>query len=86
MAELAPNDEIGGYRARFVYRIFGHSLRGTLYPVRTVFIKKRGILLKTRVTGIKWWLGGRLLLLKGRIYHDDRKPLKRWIASQQHML
>ena len=39
-ATLPPSDDIAGYRARFVYRIHGHALRGTLYPPRTVLYRK----------------------------------------------
>ncbi len=37
---LVPSDAVAGYKARFVYRIFGRPLRGTLYPPRTVLYRK----------------------------------------------
>jgi glycosyltransferase involved in cell wall biosynthesis len=37
---LAPLDDVFGYRARFVYRIYGRPLRGSLYPPRTVLYRK----------------------------------------------
>ncbi len=39
---LAPPPDIAGYRARFVYRIHGRALRGTLYPPRTVLYRHEG--------------------------------------------
>ena len=40
LATLAPPDRVVGYRARFVYRIYGRPLRGSLYPPRTVLYRK----------------------------------------------
>jgi glycosyltransferase involved in cell wall biosynthesis len=37
---LAPPKKISGYRASFIYRIFGKPLRGTLYPPRTVLYRR----------------------------------------------
>src|SRR5947208_3542682 len=37
---LHPDAAAGGYQARFVYRVFGRPLRGTLYPPRTVLYRK----------------------------------------------
>ncbi len=40
LASLAPPESTVGYRARFVYRIHGRPLRGSLYPPRTVLYRK----------------------------------------------
>src|SRR5262249_41427489 len=37
---LNPNGTTSGYRASFVYRIFGRPLRGSLYPPRIVLYRK----------------------------------------------
>src|SRR5438876_8934261 len=40
LTSLAPADSTVGYRARFVYRIYGRALRGSLYPPRIVLLRK----------------------------------------------
>jgi glycosyltransferase involved in cell wall biosynthesis len=79
---LNPPDDVSGYSADFIYRIYGHSLRGSSYPPRVVLFRVRQAryvddghtqLLKTN---------GRLGRLSGRIYHDDRKPLSHWLRAQ----
>jgi len=82
LSGLAPTPEDTGYRAAFVYRIHGHALRGTLYPPRTVLYRVDGAVYENEGHGHRIRLQGRVSNLKGVIYHDDRKPLSRWLASQ----
>jgi glycosyltransferase involved in cell wall biosynthesis len=72
-----------GYQARFVYRIYGRPLRGSLYPPRTVLYRKDKAFYRNEGHGHRVVVDGDILPLQGVIYHDDRKPLSRWIASQQ---
>jgi glycosyltransferase involved in cell wall biosynthesis len=83
IGELEPSDEIAGYRARFIYRMFGRPLRGTLYPARTVLYRKSKATYRNEGHGHRVVVDGRVQTLDGRIYHDDRKPLARWMTSQQ---
>jgi glycosyltransferase involved in cell wall biosynthesis len=78
---LAP--DVAGYRARFIYRIFGRGLRGTLYPPRTVLYRREGARYHNEGHGHRVAIDGEVNELHGAIYHDDRKPLARWVASQQ---
>jgi glycosyltransferase involved in cell wall biosynthesis len=80
---LAPPDKVAGYRARFIYRIRGCALRGTLYPPRTVLYRNGSASYRNEGHGHRVTLQGKVLDLHGVIYHDDRKPLSRWLASQQ---
>ena len=80
---LHPDLTIGGYEARFVYCIFGRALRGTLYPPRTVLYRKAGALYKNEGHGHRVFINGKVDKLAGVIFHDDRKPLARWVTSQQ---
>jgi glycosyltransferase involved in cell wall biosynthesis len=80
---LLPPDNAAGYRARFVYRIHGRALRGTLYPPRTVLYRKERASYRNKGHGHHVTVDGAVLDLDGVIYHDDRKPLARWFASQQ---
>jgi glycosyltransferase involved in cell wall biosynthesis len=79
---LAPSNQIAGYRARFVYRIYGKPLRGTLYPPRIVLYRKAQASYRNEGHGHRVSVNGDVLELNGLIYHDDRKPLARWVTSQ----
>jgi glycosyltransferase involved in cell wall biosynthesis len=80
---LRPDAATAGYRARFVYRIYGQPLRGTLYPWRTVLYRKDKASYRNEGHGHRVVVVGEILPLSEVIFHDDRKPLARWFASQQ---
>jgi glycosyltransferase involved in cell wall biosynthesis len=80
---LAPPAHVGGYRARFIYRVHGRPLRGTLYPPRTVLYRRERAVYRQEGHGHRVCLDGDVVPLRGVIYHDDRKPLRRWLSSQQ---
>ena len=80
---LVPGEATAGYRARFVYCIHGRKLRGTLYPPRTVLYRRERGFYRQEGHGHRVHLEGDVLPLRGVIYHDDRKPLSRWLAAQQ---
>lgn len=82
LRRLTPSPQQMGYRARFVYRIHGQALRGTLYPPRTVLYRTRRGRYESEGHGHRIRLSGAVTALKGVIYHDDRKPLGRWFNSQ----
>jgi glycosyltransferase involved in cell wall biosynthesis len=80
---LSPVETTAGYRAKFIYRICGRPLRGTLYPARTVLYRKDKAIYRSEGHGHRVSVRGAILTLSAPIYHDDRKPLARWLASQQ---
>ncbi len=80
---LADAGDIAGYRAPFVYRIFGRPLRGSLYPPRTVLYRKDRARYRNEGHSHRVSVAGEVRPLRHAIYHDDRKPLARWFASQQ---
>jgi glycosyltransferase involved in cell wall biosynthesis len=85
VAELAALHDDGvtaGYRARFVYRIHCRPLRCSIYPPRTVLYRKALACYRKEGHGHRVAVDGPVRDLKGVIYHDDRKPLARWFASQ----
>jgi glycosyltransferase involved in cell wall biosynthesis len=83
LKSLTPADNVSGYRVRFVYRIHGRSLRGTLYPPRTVLYRKEKASYRSEGHGHRVAIDGDVLPLNGIIYHDDRKPLTHWFATQR---
>lgn len=80
---LAPGQEVSGYRAGFIYRMYGRSLRAGLYPPRTVLYRPERARYRNEGHGHRVVIDGEVGNLRGSIYHDDRKPLSRWLASQQ---
>lgn len=80
---LRPSAAITGYRANFVYRIFGRPLRASLYPPRIVLYRKDKAYYRNEGHTQQLEVSGDVLALSGVIFHDDRKPLARWFASQR---
>ena len=82
LGALEPPSAVDGYRTRFLYCVHGKPLRGTLYPpVITLFRKERGIYEQDGHTQ-RLRLPTKPVTLVGRIRHDDRKPLARWLWAQ----
>ena len=80
--KLEPASDITLYWGEFVYCVFGRPLRASLYPPRVVLFRTKraryvdeGHIQQLRVKG-------KLAEFKGKIWHDDRKPLSRWFQSQ----
>jgi glycosyltransferase involved in cell wall biosynthesis len=80
---LEPVEDVSGYRARFIYRVYGRDLRSTLYPPRTVLYRKERARYRDEGHGHRVQTAGTVARLTAPIYLDDRKPLSRWFANQQ---
>jgi glycosyltransferase involved in cell wall biosynthesis len=82
LRELEETPAVPAYRASFIYRIYGRPLRGSLYPPRTVLYRAREAHYVNEGHGHRVRVPGEARQLRGVIYHDDRKPLSRWMAAQ----
>jgi glycosyltransferase involved in cell wall biosynthesis len=80
---LRDTSDVAAYRASFVYCIHGRRLRGTLYPPRTVLYRVHNARYVNEGHGHRVQIAGEVSQLHGVIRHDDRKPLSRWLSSQQ---
>ena len=80
---LTPTTNVCGYRARFVYCVYGQPLRGTLYPSRVVLYRREGAHYRKVGHGHQVILDGQVEPLVNPIHHDDRKSLSRWFDTQQ---
>ena len=80
---LRPDRGVFGYRARFVYRVLGHSLRASLYPPRIVLYRQDRSHYRNDGHTQRLVIAGEVLPLSGIIFHDDRKSLARWLTAQQ---
>jgi glycosyltransferase involved in cell wall biosynthesis len=83
LCNLRETEGVVGYRASFIYRIYGRPLRGTLYPPRIVLYRVKNARYANEGHGHRVVLSGNVRALSGVIYHDDRKLLSRWLATQQ---
>ena len=83
LKSLEPSGTTAGYAARFIYRIYGRPLRASLYPSRTVLYRRMTAKYQNEGHGHRVVVDGLISSLSAPIYHDDRKPLARWFASQQ---
>lgn len=83
IARLEPPGETNGYEAEFVYCVDGKPLRASLYPPHTVLFRKDQARYVDEGHTQVLRLSGKVERLTSRIYHDDRKSLRRWIESQK---
>jgi hypothetical protein len=79
---LRPTYDICGFWARFVYQIFGHALRASVYPPRAVLYRRSAAMYFDEGHTQRVRIDGEMLHLSHPIYHDDRKPISRWFSSQ----
>lgn len=71
-----------GYSISFQYCINGKPIRSGLLPPRTCVYKRKYAQYLDEGHGHKIVINGKIGELRGRIYHDDRKPLSRWLINQ----
>jgi hypothetical protein len=83
---LRPPDDLSGYRAKFVYCIHGKPLRGSAYPPVVVLYRHKLARYRQDGHGHRVVIDGTIGDLRSRILHDDRKPLGRWLRSQDEYM
>lgn len=81
MGKLAPDDAVDGYRVSFDWAVHGRLIRSNLYPALIVLFRKTKIII-SRYGHAQKAIVEKEDRLKGRIVHDDRKPISRWLSSQ----
>lgn len=75
-----------GYFIRFRYCVFGKPLRGTILPPRlALFRRDRATYVNDGHTQLLT-IRGNTELLRSVFYHDDRKPLSRWLWAQDRYM
>ena len=79
---LEPAADVSGYSAAFRYCVFGHPIRSTIYPARTILYRPDRARYENEGHGHRVRVTGRVASLGGTLDHDDRKPLTRWLQSQ----
>ena len=83
---LPIDDDVDGYFISFKYCVFSKPLRGTILPPRqALFRKDKAQYLDDGHTQLLK-VQGQSRSLNQIIYHDDRKPLSRWLWAQDRYL
>jgi len=80
--KLEPASDIALYWGEFDYCIFGRPLRASIYPPRVVLFRTKRARYVDAGHVQQLRIKGKLAKFKGKIWHDDRKPLSRWFESQ----
>ena len=83
MAALEPASTVAGYRVGFDYLIWSRRIRGSLYPPVVALYRRSTAHYVQDGHTQRVVVTGEVGALTARFGHDDRKPLRRWIASQQ---
>jgi glycosyltransferase involved in cell wall biosynthesis len=86
LLERADRDKLAGFSLPFRYCIDGQPLRGSLLPPRTCLYRTLSGRYRDEGHGHRVVIQGEVAPLPLPILHDDRKPLARWLASQQKYL
>ena len=86
LTNLKTEAKVTGYRANFTYCIFGHPLRGSLYPPVTVLYRKKGANYYQDGHTQRLMIPGKIMDLNSPILHDDHKSLKQWLISQDRYM
>jgi glycosyltransferase involved in cell wall biosynthesis len=79
---LDPDHLVGGYRAKFDYLIGGHKLRSSLYPPKTILLRRGRFEIEQDGHTEAWKVSGVTRTLRAHAVHDDRKGIDRWLAAQ----
>lgn len=82
LRNLKPEQSTRGYRARFTYCINGKRIRSGIYPPVTVLFRRQHATFLSDGHAHRVRVEGAAKPLAGRILHDDRKSLHRWLHSQ----
>jgi glycosyltransferase involved in cell wall biosynthesis len=83
---LQPDESVNSYWAEFKYCIFGEPLRGALYPPRKVLYRCNKAIYEDDGHAHRVYVEGETARLASFILHDDRKPLSRWLGSQDRYM
>jgi glycosyltransferase involved in cell wall biosynthesis len=86
IAALPKDPPADSYLVRIKYCIFSKPIRSGLYPPREVLFRKEKALYFDDGHAHRVRVNGNTCRLSSSIYHDDRKPLSRWLWAQDRYL
>jgi glycosyltransferase involved in cell wall biosynthesis len=82
LSQLDADSPVDAYRISFDYAIFGRKLVSSLYPPKTILLRRGKFSIEDKGHTEGWTVRGAVKSLKASIIHDDRKPTEQWISSQ----
>jgi len=80
--KLEPASDIALYWGEFDYCVLGRPLRASIYPPRVILFRTKRARYVDEGHTQQLRIKGKLAKFKGKVWHDDRKPLARWFHSQ----
>lgn len=83
---LSKDSLVDSYFVKFKYCVFGKPLQGTLLPPREVLFKTDKAIYTDDGHTQLLQVNGKSAMLSFYIYHDDRKPLTRWLWAQDRYM
>ena len=83
ISSLPLHTPVAGYRARFRYCVHGQRLSAALYPPHVILFRRSKAHYVQEGHTQRVVIDGPVGELVGRVDHDDRKPLSRWLESQR---
>ena len=84
LATLKPEDEVDAFQVPFRYCIYGQPLRACLYPPRAMVFRRDRCRYVADGHTQMLRVPGKSKQLIAPVDHDDRKPLSRWLVSQNN--
>ncbi|MEO1392659.1 MAG: glycosyltransferase family 2 protein [Cyanobacteria bacterium J06634_5] len=83
---LNITNDVDGYFASFQYCVFGKPLKGTILPPRQLLFRKSHATYVDDGHTQLLVVEGVSKDLSGVVFHDDRKPLSRWLWAQDRYM
>jgi glycosyltransferase involved in cell wall biosynthesis len=82
LARLDPNAAVSAYRVRFDYAVFSRKLFSSLYPPKTVLLRKGCFSVWDKGHSDAWDVSGPVVTLNATIIHDDWKPVSQCLIGE----
>ena len=82
ITEAGTGETTAAYAVEFHYAIYGKVVKGSILPPRTVLYRRDCAQYEDDGHGHRVCINGEVKTLPFNVTHDDRKPLRRWLASQ----
>lgn len=82
----SPHAHVAGFSIPFKYCIGGKPLRGSLLPPRICLYRTEQAQYLDEGHGHRVMIRGEIKSLSSPIFHDDRKPISRWLHSQRNYM
>jgi glycosyltransferase involved in cell wall biosynthesis len=86
LARLDPNAAVSAYRVRFDYAVFSRKLLSSLYPSKTILLRKGRFSVWDKGHSDAWDVHGPVATLNATIVHDDWKPIDQCLIGEAQCL